>query len=121
MLVANYFRTSEVQAVWATAYLDGKLKLPGLEEREREVALFVAWCRRRYLSNGEKGNHMTFEMMGYTDKLLAELGLRSHHRGWFWDYFGPGTMSDLRGVGEEYVRKYGRDVVKSGEVEVVKD
>jgi dimethylaniline monooxygenase (N-oxide forming) len=112
MLLVNWFRLAEVQSVWATAYLDGKLELPGIEEMEKEVALFVAWCRRRYLSNGEKGNHMTFEMMGYTDKLLADLGLKSHRRGWFWDWFGPGTMADLRGVGEEYVRKYGRDLVK---------
>lgn len=115
VLVANYFRVTEVQAVWATAYLDNKLDLPGLEEREKEVALFTAWCRRRYLSNGEKGNHMVFEMMGYTDKLLEELGLRSHRRGWFWHWFGPGTMADLRGVGEEYVKKYGRDVVRESE------
>lgn len=103
--------------MWATAYLDGKLELPGLEEREKEVALFMAWCRRRYLSNGEKGNHMVFEMIGYTYKLLDELGLRSYRRGWFLDWFGPGTMVDLRGIGEEYVMKYGRAGVKGAESE----
>lgn len=106
-----------MQAVWATAYLDGKLELPGTEEMEREVALFTAWGRRRYLSNGEKGNHMIFEMMGYTDKLLEELRLKSHRRGWFWHWFGPGMMVDLRGVGEEYVKKYGRGVIKTAEEE----
>jgi len=116
-LIPNYFRGTEPQAVWATAYLDGKLELPGLEEMEKEVALFTAWCRRRYLSNGEKGNYMVFDMPGYVDKLLADLGLKSHRRGWFLDYFGPGTMADLRGVGEEYVKKYGRDVVKASEVD----
>jgi dimethylaniline monooxygenase (N-oxide forming) len=117
VLVPNYFRVTEPQAVWATAYLDGKLELPVEEEMQKEVALFTAWCRRRYLSNGEKGNHMVFEMPGYVDKLLAELGMKSHRRGWFLDYFGAGTMVDLRSVGEEYVKKYGRDVVGGGVVE----
>lgn len=117
VLIPNYFRGTEPQAVWATAYMDGKLELPGLEEMEKEVALFTAWCRRRYLSNGEKGNHMVFELPGYVDRLLAQLGMKSHRRGWFLDYFGPGTMADLKGIGEEYVKKYGRDLAKGGEVE----
>jgi hypothetical protein len=111
LLVPNYFRVGEIQAIWATAYLDGQLKLPPVEEMEKEVALFTAWCRRRYLSNGEKGNHVLFEVAFYNDRLLEQVGLKSHRRGWFWDYFGPGTMVDLRGLGKEYLERYGRDVV----------
>ncbi|KAL8703092.1 MAG: hypothetical protein Q9201_003729 [Fulgogasparrea decipioides] len=51
VLTANHFRVAEYQAIWATAYLDGKVKLPPLEQRQKEVALFVAWCRRRYADN----------------------------------------------------------------------
>lgn len=58
--VGNYFPTVECQAMFATAYLDGKLSLPPKEEQEKDVALFTTWCRRRYLSKGDEGNNMTF-------------------------------------------------------------
>ncbi|KAL8748809.1 MAG: hypothetical protein Q9184_007077 [Pyrenodesmia sp. 2 TL-2023] len=40
VLIANYFHLSECQAIWATAYLDGKVNMPPLEERKKDVALF---------------------------------------------------------------------------------
>ena len=61
VMVTNYFRLVEVQAIWATAYLDKRLALPPLHERKRKIAEFVAWCRRRYPSNDEKANWMVFE------------------------------------------------------------
>ena len=107
ILVGNYFRGVEAQSVWATAYLDKKLILPDAEERQKEVALFTAWCRRRYLSNGERGNWITFELVGYTDKLLEQVGLKSHRKGWFKDYFEPCKQSDFKGLKDEYLAKYG--------------
>ncbi len=80
----------------------------------RNRALLTAWCRRRYLSNGEKGNWMVFETSGYTDRLLQELGSSSHRKSWFQDYFMPGTSQDLLGLREEYVAKYGSDVTERG-------
>lgn len=82
---------------------------------EKEIALFTAWCKRRYLSNGQKGNWMVFELMWYTDKLLRECGLKSHRRGWWRDWFAPGTMVDLRGVGVEYVGRFGREEGERGD------
>jgi hypothetical protein len=35
------------------------------------------------------------------------VGLSSHLKGWFWDFFGPGRASDMRGLRDEYVGKYG--------------
>ena len=104
--------------MWATAYLDGSLTLPPLQEQQEEVALFTTWCRRRYLNNGEQGNWMTFELVGYTDRLLEQLGLRSHWKGWFRDWFEPCVARDLAGLREEYVRKYGCEGVQSGEAKV---
>lgn len=106
VLLGNYFRGVECQAIWATAYLDKKLTLPTLSDREAQVAHFRAWCRRRYSSNGEVFNQMTFELLGYTDKLLQEVGLSSHRRGWFSDRFSPCTARDLRGLRDEYIAKY---------------
>ena len=107
--VGNYFRAVEAQSLWATAYLDKKLVLPEVEERQEEVALFTAWCRRRYLNNGEGGNWMTFELVGYTDRLLEQLGLKSHRKGWFKDLFEPCKASDFKGLREEYLEKYEKE------------
>ncbi|KAL8692659.1 MAG: hypothetical protein Q9218_002359 [Villophora microphyllina] len=109
VLVANYFRVAECQAVWATAFLDGKINLPPLEQRRKEVALFVAWCRRRYLSNGDRGHWMSAEQTGYTDRLFHGLGLSSHRRFWLWDSFVPSSGKELHCVRAEYVAKFGRD------------
>lgn len=104
--VGSYFRAAECQAIWATAYLDKKLVLPSLEKRQAEVALFTAWCRRRYLSRGERGNWMVFELIGYTDDLLEGVGLSSHRKGWFSNLFVPCVANDLRGLKYEYMRNY---------------
>jgi dimethylaniline monooxygenase (N-oxide forming) len=69
-LVTDYFRTTQGQAIWVTAYLGKKLILPSLEDRRAEIALLNAWCRRRYLSNGKSGIWMVFELTEYTDELL---------------------------------------------------
>jgi dimethylaniline monooxygenase (N-oxide forming) len=107
--VANSFLVALCQAMWATAYLDRKLKMPDTLERRRSVASFRAWCRRRYLSRGEVWNNMTFELLGYTDSLLADLGLESHLKGWFKYWMAPVTVADFKDLEDEYVGKYGKD------------
>jgi dimethylaniline monooxygenase (N-oxide forming) len=107
MSCANYFKAVECQAIWATAYLDKQITLPPREEQQEQIALLTAFCRRRYLSNGQMGNFLPFESNCYTDKLLRELGLSSHLKGWFRDYFVPGTSQDLIGLKDEYLAKYG--------------
>ena len=97
----------ECQSIWAIAYLDGKLNLPTTEEQEKTVALFTTWRRRRYLSNGLRGNAMTFELIGYTDTLLKDLGLSSNRKGWFKDIFYPVWAKDFRGLKAEFMEKYG--------------
>ncbi|ESZ96876.1 putative dimethylaniline monooxygenase [Sclerotinia borealis F-4128] len=110
--VANYFPSLECQALWAMAYLDGKLNLPSKEEQEKDVALFTTWYRRRYLSSGEEGNNnMTFEVFGYMDTLLNDLGLTSHRKGWFKDLFAPLWEKDLAGLNAEFSKKFGYDEV----------
>ena len=110
VLVANYFRVAECQAIWATAYLDGKANLPPLEQRRKEVAFFVAWCRRRYLSNGDRGHWLSADQTGYTDALFRQLGLSSHRGFWLWDSFLPNKAQDLRSLRAEYITKYGQDI-----------
>ncbi|KAK5021101.1 hypothetical protein LTR16_000411, partial [Cryomyces antarcticus] len=45
--VGNNFAAAEVQALWATAFLDGRVALPGRREMEQEIAETYAWCRLR--------------------------------------------------------------------------
>ncbi|KAM0140659.1 hypothetical protein ACHAO1_002345 [Botrytis cinerea] len=107
--VGDYFPVVQCQSMWATAYLDGKLALPPSQEQQKEVALFTAWNSRRYLSSGDEGNNMTFELVGYCDSLLQDLGLKSHRRGWFKDLFAPFVASSFAGLKDEYSKKYGSD------------
>lgn len=111
-LVTNYFQWAECQAIWATAFLDQRLNLPSLEEKQCEIAKVIAYNKRRYLSNGERGNFLMFESNFYLDKLLLEAGLSSHLKGWFKNYFVPRTAQDLVGLKDEYLAKYGGGNVK---------
>ena len=109
-IVMNYFQGAECQAIWATAVLDKNMTLPSTEEKQAEVAMMVAYNKRRYLSSGERGNVVAFESNFYLDKLLREVGLSSHLKGWFKNYFVPRTAQDLAGLKNEYLAKYrGRD------------
>lgn len=105
---ANAFRNAEAQSLWATAYLDHRLRMPSLEQQRREVAEVNVWCRRRYLLDGMAGNCMHFDLIGYTDALLDELGLDSHRLGFSrWQWWSRANFaSDLRGLKKEYLEKY---------------
>ena len=73
------------------------------------MALLTVWCRCGYLNNGEGGNWMTFELVGYTNRLLEQLGLKSHRKEWFKDLFKPCKASDFRGLREEHLEKYEKE------------
>ena len=102
LIVGNNFRASEVQALWAVAYLDGNIPLQR-QGMELEIAETVAWSRRRYLSKGDLGSWFYFDALDYTDMLLEQLGLRSHRsKGWLKDLFGPCRAADLKNLADEY-------------------
>ena len=106
MVVGSNFRVAEVQALWAVAYLEGKLKLER-QSMELEIGETVAWCRRRYLNKGDLGSWFFFDVIPYTDMLLDQLGLRSHRqKGWLKDFFGPCRAADLKDLVEEYKKTY---------------
>jgi len=105
--LSNSFRTAEAQAIWATAYFDGNVKMPSLEQAQRDVAYMNAFSRRRYPSHGAAGDFLFFELIWYTDKLLGELGLKSHRKGWWADWVEPCLATDFKGVKDEYRGKCG--------------
>jgi dimethylaniline monooxygenase (N-oxide forming) len=45
---------AHVQALWAVAFLTGRLSIPSRTVMEEEIALWNAWTKRRYLSQGYK-------------------------------------------------------------------
>ena len=106
--IANNFRVAECQALWATALLDGTLDLPSYEDMQGEIAYVNAWCRRRYPANGGLGNYMHYDVIAYTDALLAELGLTSHRKPWLKDFFSPCLANDLKDLIQEYKTKISR-------------
>jgi dimethylaniline monooxygenase (N-oxide forming) len=100
--VGNNFRAAEVQALWAVAYLSGIMKLPNQPQMESEVALSLAWCRKRYPSKGQLGHWLYYDLVPYTDTLLEDLGLKSHLRkGWLGNFWKPCIASDLVGLLDE--------------------
>ncbi|KAL8920156.1 MAG: hypothetical protein Q9208_006402 [Pyrenodesmia sp. 3 TL-2023] len=104
--LSNAFRTSEAQAIWATAYFDGHVKIPPKEQAQRDVAYMNALSRKRYPSHGGAGDYLFFELLWYTDRLMEEVGLRSHRKGWWADWVEPCLASDFKDAKKEYLEKY---------------
>ena len=107
-VIAHTFPAAEVTALWAVAALDGKIAFPSVEEMRKEVALVVAWSRKRYPSRGWQAMWFPWDLIPFTDMLLKQLGLVSH-RGetWWSDLTTPTSSGRLRGLIEEYKNKYG--------------
>jgi dimethylaniline monooxygenase (N-oxide forming) len=100
----NKIFAAEAQAIWAVAYFDRSVVLPAIGEREKEIATWIAWCKRRYLSNGERGNFAAFDSVPYADKLLKDVGLTGHRKGWLRDVFEPFFPGDLGKAWKEYLK-----------------
>ena len=102
----NAFRAAEAQAIWATAYLDGNFQLPLQDQAEQEIEYMAAFSNRRYPNHGAAGNYFNMDLVGYTDKLVHDVGLVSHRRRWWWqDFFLPCVASDYSGIKDEYLAK----------------
>jgi dimethylaniline monooxygenase (N-oxide forming) len=107
IVIGNNFRAAESQALWAVAYLDHRLSLPAREDMEKEVAMSVAWCRRRYLSKGALGHWLYFDLVPYMDALLEQLGLESHgKKGISKNFFSPCIAEDLKDLLSEFKGKH---------------
>ena len=106
--LSNSFRVAEAQAIWATAYFDGSISLPPPKQAERQVAYMSAFSKRRYPSRGSAGDFFFYESTWYTDRLIEEVGLKSHRgKGWWWDdWLEPCLASDYKDMVMEYRQKY---------------
>lgn len=88
---------SEMQALWGSAFLLGKLPMPSLEMQE-EVALWNSWTRKRYLAQGKKHAYAIYgylavrnspnphqakfsaDLQQYLDTLAKDLGIRTSRK-----------------------------------------
>jgi dimethylaniline monooxygenase (N-oxide forming) len=105
VVVANKLFGAEGQAMWAVAYFDGNIKVP-VSAKERNIATWIAWCRRRYLSNGGLGNAAPFDGVPYVDTLLQEMGVSAHRqKGWLKNFFATVLPADLGRAWAEYLQR----------------
>lgn len=110
LYVPNAFRVAEVQAIYTTALFDNVLKLPTKYEMRKDIAWVNAFNKRRYPTHGALANYFHYDMMGYIDRLLGEVGeggLNMHRKGWWRDWVMPIVAADLAGLKEEYVGRFG--------------
>jgi hypothetical protein len=104
--IANKIFGAEAQAIWAVAYFDSNFRVPTEAEREQDVATWIAWNRRRYLSNGSLANSVVFDGVSYVDSLLQEIGLSAHRqKGWLRNWFAPFLPADLGKAWAEYLNR----------------
>ena len=110
----NMFESSEVLAVWATAYLDGSVKLPDEETMKKNIAYTNAYMRLRIPTYGRMANFYLYDKFPHYEQMLdQDLGLKSwHHQGWWAYYMHPTLPADFKGIIDEYLQKY-RDQIDS--------
>jgi len=90
---------AEIQSIWAAAYLTHQLPLPSQWEMEEDVALRIAWRRRRYLTDG---NTLAFDQIPYTSMLVRDLGLNDQRKGGWREFLQPYRPRDYRGILDEW-------------------
>ena len=100
------------EGVWATAFLDGVIKLPDIEAMKKEIAYNNAYMRLRVPTYGRSGNFYIFDSFAHSDKLLdQDLGLTGWRRKGWWAYWTyPWVPANLKGLKEEYLEKYGNQI-----------
>ncbi|KAE8147227.1 pyridine nucleotide-disulfide oxidoreductase-domain-containing protein [Aspergillus avenaceus] len=97
---------AEIQALWAISYMLGELDLPDDKVMIREISEFQAWCGLRYSIFGERYPCAAFDWIGYLDRLLEDMGLRSHRKNnIFSEYFSPYGPETYRDCLQEYIAK----------------
>ncbi|EAU36862.1 predicted protein [Aspergillus terreus NIH2624] len=99
---------SEVQSFWSILYLLGELDLPSVDEMAREISLWNAWTRKRYLTQGHKFPYSLYEFLPYVDVLFKDLGLNSRRKSnKVAELLEPYKPEDFNGFIDEYLARRG--------------
>lgn len=113
---------AQIQALWLTAYLEGKLPLDRLRKLDKELAIpepfdsdpakwdtilhsqFGKW--RCPEGKGSRHPDYVFDTIPYIDRLLRDLGLEYRRKGGLLaECFTPYTQEDYRGLVDEWRTK----------------
>ncbi|KAI7971498.1 hypothetical protein EIK77_001374 [Talaromyces pinophilus] len=54
---------AEMQALWGVAYLLCQLEVPNQDDMEKEIAVWNAWTRKRYLEQGRKHAYSIYDYL----------------------------------------------------------
>ncbi|KAI5782521.1 hypothetical protein FPQ18DRAFT_299496 [Pyronema domesticum] len=99
---------AQAQALWLTAYLGKKMKVPEDAVVERETDLHTRFGKWRYAGGyGAKYPDFVFDAVPYVDMLLKDLDLNVHRkRGTISECFEPYGPSDYVGLVSEWKKKH---------------
>lgn len=84
---------SEVQSFWAVLYLLGEINLPDSTTMAREVSLWNAWTRKRYLGQGQKYPYSLYDFLPVRSQIHLPL-LRNTEADWNLKYLDS-LLQDL--------------------------
>ncbi|KAI2617408.1 cofactor FMO1 FAD enzyme [Hypoxylon sp. NC1633] len=94
---------SEVQALWGVTFLLGLNDVPQQDSMEREVAEWIVWSRKRYMTQGRKHAYAIYDFLSYIDLLLGDLGINTQRKNnMFSELFVPAYPRDYRGLIDEF-------------------
>lgn len=103
-MVSNFssLTCAQIQALWLTAYLDGKLPSPPTSVSFDSV-LHSEYGRLRYPFGSPTNPDFVFDLVPYLDWLLGDLGLKVHRKSnLLAECFSPYGPEDYRGLVEEW-------------------
>ncbi|KAI9785108.1 MAG: hypothetical protein M1816_000519 [Peltula sp. TS41687] len=95
---------AELQALWGTAFLLGRLALPSVEKMHEEIAVWNSWTKKRYLTQGQKHAYSIYDYLAYIDTLARDLGIKTNRKSNpISEMFSSYRPSDYKGLIDEYL------------------
>lgn len=102
---------NQAQALWSTAYFDGKIDLDNKTEQEMkdEALLYARFSKWRSPGGyGSRYPDFAFDSIPYIDWLLKDLGINTARKGGFFsEMFDPYVAPDYKGIWNEYKELHG--------------
>ncbi|PVF91749.1 FAD/NAD(P)-binding domain-containing protein [Serendipita vermifera] len=94
---------NDVMALWAVAWLTGEMKVErSMEEMEREVDLYNAYIRRRYLDTGKHPQLLIYEWPSVIHTMMKELNVPLPQK----SVWKPWLPADYSGIVDKWKRAH---------------
>jgi dimethylaniline monooxygenase (N-oxide forming) len=129
---------AEISSLWGVAYLEGLPMAPSATsmlasrpKMEKEVSMINSWGVVRYRDAGISYLDGSVEIQDFMDVLVRDLGLKAERkqkrglekwhlfgaRAWLREWFAPYRGQDYKGIVDEYLERWGLEVVPKVKVE----